>query len=365
MAIKLICFSVAQSCPLLWPCGLQHRTARLPCPSLSARACSNSSPSSQWCYPTIPSSVAPFSSCLQSFPAPALTGSYPVSWLFASGGQRIGTSVSPSVLPVNIQGRLPLGLTGLISLLSKGLSRVFSSTSLKASVLWCSSFFIVQLSHLSHLSLPHLTGKIIALTVWTFVGKVMSLLFNMLSRFVIAFIWRSKHLLISWPQSPSPVILEPKKIKSVTVFIPPPPSICHNVMRLDAMIFVFWMLNFKPAFSTLLFHLHQEVLSSSLLSAIRVVSSSYWYSSQQSWFQLVLYPAWYFKWCSMDNPLILGYILIAIPNSRPTFPAIDKTSPCAGHEEAIKIQCFKVKLIVSSMLICILDLPISIQMVLL
>ena len=132
----------------------------------------------------------PFSSCLQSFPAP---GSYPISWLFASGGQSIGTSVSPSVLPMNIQGWLPLGLTGLISLLSKGLWRVFSSTSLKASTLWHSAFFMVQLSHL-YMN----TGKIIALTVWTFVGKVMSLLFNMLSRFVIAFIPRSKRLLISW-----------------------------------------------------------------------------------------------------------------------------------------------------------------------
>ena len=110
----------------------------------------------------------------------------------------------------------------------------------KASVLRCSPFFIVQHSHTT-------TGKTIALTRQTFVGKVMSLLFNMLPRLVTAFLPRSKHLLISWLQSPSAVILEPKKIKSVTVSIVSP-SICHEVMGPDAMILVFWMLNFKPAF---------------------------------------------------------------------------------------------------------------------
>ena len=102
--------------------------------------------------------------------------------------------------------------------------------------------FIVQLSH------PYMTtGKIIALTRWTFVGRVMFLLLNMLSRFVIAFPPRSKHLLISWLQSPSAVILEPRKIKSLTVSIVSP-SICHEVMGLDAMILAFWMLSFKPNF---------------------------------------------------------------------------------------------------------------------
>ena len=110
----------------------------------------------------------------------------------------------------------------------------------KASVLRRSAFFMVQLSH------PYMTtGKTIALPRWTFVGKVMSLLFNMLSRLVITFLPRSKRLLISWPQSPSAVILEPKKIKSVTFSIISP-SICHEVMGLDAMILIFWMLNFKP-----------------------------------------------------------------------------------------------------------------------
>ena len=100
----------------------------------------------------------------------------------------------------------------------------------KASILWCSAFFIVQLSH------PYMTtGKTIALTRQTFVGKVMSLHFNKLSRLVITFLPRNKHLLISWPQSLSAVILEPKKIKSATVS----PSICHEVMGPDAMILVF------------------------------------------------------------------------------------------------------------------------------
>ena len=108
------------------------------------------------------------------------------------------------------------------------------------------------------LSNPHTTtGKTVALTRWTFESKVMSLLFNMLSRFVIAFLPRSKCLLISWLWSTSAVILEPKKIKSLTVFIVSP-FICHEVMGPEAMIFIFWMLSFKPGFS-LLFHL-QEVL---------------------------------------------------------------------------------------------------------
>ena len=115
----------------------------------------------------------------------------------------------------------------------KSLLQHYSS---KASILDPSAFFIVQLSHPSVT-----TGKTIALTRWTFVGKVMSLLFNMLFRLVITFLPRSKHFLISWLQSPSAVILEPPQIKSVTVSIVSP-SICHQVMGLDALIFIFWML---------------------------------------------------------------------------------------------------------------------------
>ena len=113
----------------------------------------------------------------------------------------------------------------------------------KASIFLCSAFFIVQLSH------PYMTtGKTIALTRWTFVGKVMSLLLNMLSRLLITFLPRSKCLLISWLKSPSAVILEPPEVKSLTISIVYP-SVCHEVMGLDAMILVFWMLSFKPAFS--------------------------------------------------------------------------------------------------------------------
>ena len=156
-----------------------------------------------------------------------------MSQLFTSGGQSIGVSASTSVLPTNTQDRFPLGWTGGISLQSKGLSRVFSNHSSKASILLRSAFFTVLLSH------PYMTtGKTIALTRWTFVGKVMSLLFNMLSRLVIIFLPRSKRLLISWLQSPSAVILEPPKIKSATVSTVCP-SICPEVMGPDAMILVF------------------------------------------------------------------------------------------------------------------------------
>jgi len=122
----------------------------------------------------------------------------------------------------------------------KSLLQHHSST---ASILRCSAFFIVQISH------PYMTTrKTIALTRRTSVGKVMSLLFNMVSRLIIAFLLRSKHLLISWLQSPSAVILEPRKIKSPTVS----PSMSHEVMGPDAIIFVFWMLSFKPFFHSAL-----------------------------------------------------------------------------------------------------------------
>ena len=110
----------------LQPHGLQH--ARLHCPSPAPGACSNSCPSSQWCHPTISSSVIPFSSCLQSFPE---SGSFPRSYFFASAGQSIEASASASVLPMNMQDWFPLGLTGWISLQSKGLSRVFSNTTVQ------------------------------------------------------------------------------------------------------------------------------------------------------------------------------------------------------------------------------------------
>ena len=154
--------------------------------------------------------------------------------LVFSGGQSIRVSASASVLPMNIQDSFPLGWAGWISLLSKGLSRVLQHHSSKASSLWRSAFFTVQLSH------PYMTtGKTIALTRRTFVGKVMSLLFNMLTnRLVITFLQRSQCLSISWLQSPSAVILEPPKIKSDTVSTVSP-TISHEVMGPHAMIFVF------------------------------------------------------------------------------------------------------------------------------
>ena len=156
----------------LWTHGPQH--TRLPGSSLYPWIYSNSCPLFQWCHPTISFSVTPFSSCPQAFPE---SESFSVSKLFASGGQSIGASTSASVLPVNIQGLFPLESIGLISLLSKGLSRVFFSTlQFKNIIILCSAFFMVQLSY-SYM----VTGKTIDLTIWTFVSKVMSLLFNTLT----------------------------------------------------------------------------------------------------------------------------------------------------------------------------------------
>ena len=136
---------------------------RPPCPSLFSGVCSNSRPLSRWCYPTISSSVTLFSSCPQSFPE---SGSFSMSGLFSSGGQSIGASASASVLPMNIQGWFPLELTALISLLSKGLSRVFSSATV-----WKYQFFGAQPSLWSNSHIHTWTGKIIALTVWPLSAK--------------------------------------------------------------------------------------------------------------------------------------------------------------------------------------------------
>ena len=130
----LVLFSCSVVSDSVWPHGLQH--ARPPCLSQCHGACSNSCPLSWWCHPTISSSVVPFSSCLQSFSA---SRSFPLSQFFASGGQSIGASASTSVIPVNIQDWFPLGLTGLISLLSKGFSRAFSSTTI-----WKHQFYGTQ-----------------------------------------------------------------------------------------------------------------------------------------------------------------------------------------------------------------------------
>ena len=284
----LLLFSRSVVSDFLQPYGLQH--SRLPCPSPSPRVCSNSCPLSQWCHPTISSSVIPFSSCLQSS---QLSESYPMSWHFASDGHSIGASASASVFPVNI----PWGLTGLISLQFKGLSRVFSYT-------------IVQRHSSSTFSLlygPALTSihdywKTIDLTIRIFVSKVMSLLFNMLSRLVIAFLPRNKCLLIWWLQSPSAVILEPKKIKSDTISIVSP-SICHEVMGQVAMIFILWMLSFKPAFP--LSFLPSSRGSVAPLHFLPLgwchLPNWGWYFSWQSWFLVVLHPAQHFAWYTLHR----------------------------------------------------------------
>ena len=146
----------------LRPHGLQQ--ARVPCPLPTTRASSNSCPSSRWGYATISSSVVPFSSCLQSFPA---SGSFQMSQFYTPGSQSTGASASASVLPMNVQDWFPLVQGTLKNLLEQHSS--------KASILWHSVLFIIQHSH------PYMTtGKTIALTRWTFLSKVMSLLFNML-----------------------------------------------------------------------------------------------------------------------------------------------------------------------------------------
>ena len=204
--------------------------------------------------PPIPPSIRDFSN------ESTLHMRWPKYWSFSF-------SITPSK---EIPGLISFRMDWMDLLADQGTLKSFlQHHSSKASILPCSAFFTVQLSH------PYMTtGKTIALTRRTFVGKIMSLLFNMLSRLVITFLPRSKHLLISWLQSPSAVILEPQKIKSATVSTVSP-SISHEVMGPDAMIFVFWMLHFKPNFSLSSFTFIKRLFSSSSLSAIRVVSSAY------------------------------------------------------------------------------------------
>ena len=186
----------------LRPHGLQHD--RLTCPLSTPKAYLDSWPSSRWCHPTISSSVIPFSSCLHSFPASgsflmssALRIRWPMYWNF-------NFSISPSN---EYSGLISFRIHWFDLLAVQGaLKKFLQHDNSKASILWHSAFFMV---HLSHPYMP--TGNTVALTIRTFVSKVISLLFNMLSRFVIAFLPRSKCLLISWLQSLSAVILEPKE----------------------------------------------------------------------------------------------------------------------------------------------------------
>ena len=255
----------------LRPHESQH--ARPPCPSPTPGVHSNSCPSCQWCHPAISSSVIPFTSCPQSLPASESTLMSPKSQLFAWGGQSIGVSALASVLqwkdgrigrmvisPSSEHPGLIFRMDWLDSLAVQWtLKSLLQHHSSKASILRCSAFFTVHLSH------PYMTtGKTIALTRWIFVGKVMILLFNMLSRLVITFLPRSKGLLISWLQSPSAVILQPSKIKSETASTVSP-STSHEVMGPDAMILVFWILSFKPSFSLSSFTFIKRLFTSSSL----------------------------------------------------------------------------------------------------
>ena len=180
-------------------------------------------------------------------------------------------SVSFSISPSNeYSGLISFRIDWFDLLANQGtLKSLLQCYSSKAWILWHPAFFMVQIPH------PYMTtGKTIALTRRTFSGKVTSLLFNTLPRFVIGFLLRSKHLLISCLQSPASVLLEPKKIKSVTVSVVSQ-WIWHEVIVPDAMILVFWMLSFEPAFSLFSFTFIKRLFSSSSLSAVRVVSSAY------------------------------------------------------------------------------------------
>ena len=189
----------SQSGPTLQPHGLQH--TRPPCPSPAPGTYSNSCPLSQWCHPTISSSVVPFSSHLQSFPA---SGSFLVLHIRWSNYWSFSFSISPSN---EYSGLISFRIDWLDLAVQKTLKSLLQHHSSKASILQRSAFFIVQLSH-SYVT----TGRTIALPRWTFIGKVMFLLFNMLSRLIIAFLPRCKCLLLSWLQSPSAVTMEPPKI---------------------------------------------------------------------------------------------------------------------------------------------------------
>ena len=233
--ISIVQFSHSVVSDSLQHHGLQH--TKLPCLSPTPGAYPNSCPLSWWYHPTISSFVVPFSSCPQSHPA---TGSFPMSQFFTSGVQilEFRFNISPSNV---YSGLVSFRMDWLDLLAVQGTLKSLLHSS-KAPILQHSAFLIVQLSD------PYMTtGKTIALTRWIFVGKVMSLLFTMLSRLVITFLPRSKHLLISWLQSPSAVILEPLKIKSVTVSTVSS-SICYEVMGSDATILVFWILSFQPTF---------------------------------------------------------------------------------------------------------------------
>ena len=253
--------------------------------SLSPGVHSNSCPSSWWCHPTISSSATPFSSCPQSFPT---SGSFPMSQHFILGGQSYW-SFSFSISPSKEYSGLISFRIDCFDLLAvqETLESLLQHHNSKSVNLWPSAFFMIQLSHL------YMTiGKPTALSICTFVSKLMSLLFNMLLRFVIAFLPRNKCLLVTWLQSPSTVIFEPKK-RNLSLFQVFPLLLpwsggtrCHDLR--------FMNLNFKPAFSVF-------SLRGSLVPLCFLPLESYylhiwgcWYFSRQSWFQVMIHPAQHF-----------------------------------------------------------------------
>ena len=217
----------------------------------------------------------------------------PMSWLFVSGTNYWSFSFSINLYN-EYSGLLSFRIDWFDLLAVQGtLNSLLQHHSSKASILQHLAFFMAQLSH------PYMTtGNTIALTIWIFVSQVILLLFNMLSKFVTTFLPMNNRLLISWLPSASAVILEPKKIKPVTVSIFSY-SICHEVMGPDAMIFVFWMLSFKPDFSFVFSKRLFVLLPFLPLGWYHLHIWRYWYFSQQSWFQLVLHPAWHFTWCTL------------------------------------------------------------------
>ena len=271
----------------LRPHESQH--ARPPCPSPTPGVHWDSCPLSQWCHPAISSSVVPFSSCPQSLPA---SESFPMSQLFAWGGQSTGVSALASFLPKKSHSDLlQNGLVG--SPCSPRDSQESSPTP---------QFKSINSSALSFLYSSTLTSirdywKNHSFEYIDFVSKVMSPLFT---RFVIAFLPRSKYFLISWLQSPSTVILEPKKIIYVTTSTFSPP-IYHEVVGLDAMILYFWMLSFKPAFSLSTFTIIKRLSSSSSVSSkwYHLHIWGCWYFSLQSWLHLVSHPPGHSSWCTL------------------------------------------------------------------
>ena len=265
------------------PCTEAHQA------SLSitkSRSYPNSYPLSQWCHPTISTSVIPSSSCLQS-----ASGSFPMCQLFALGVQSIGVSASTSVLPMNTQDWSPLGWTGWISLQSKRLSRVFSNTTVQKH-----QFFGAQLSSQSNSHIHTSAGKTIALTRRTFVGKVASLLFNMLSKLVITFLPRSKCLsFMAEVTICSDFGAQENKVSHYfhIYLIWSDGTRCHNLSS------ECWALSQLLHSS---FTFIKRLFSSSSLSAIGCCHLhiwGYWKFSRQSWFQLVLHPAQRFSWCTL------------------------------------------------------------------